>query len=69
MPVLPVKVSSGYDFAGADLFLRHLDDELPKANPGAVDILRANGVDDIAKLGLQIQECLTNKISLALDYV
>ena len=48
IPIIGVTILGGqhsYDFAAASNFLLHLDSSLEDANPGAAELLRANGVD------------------------
>jgi hypothetical protein len=47
IPIIGVTIrgQNSYDFAAASNFLLHLDSSLEDANPGAAELLRANGVD------------------------
>lgn len=72
VPILPIKIvdhgRGSYDFEAAGDFLQSLGVKLPRVNPSAGDILKANGVHNVDSLGLQIHACLSNRISLVLDY-
>lgn len=70
VPILGVRMSSSveraYDFAHAQIFLENLDTALEESNPGALSVLRDNGVDP-AELAWKLSCTVPKVISISLD--
>ena len=63
---LNIKNAFAYDYGEAAELLMHLDEELERANPGAADLLREQGVDPV-DAAFRLTDALPNIISTTFD--
>ena len=67
VPIVSVNcLGKGYDFAAASTFLRHLDTELDIVSPGALDLIRGEGVDPL-ELAYKLSRAIPNIIAVNFD--